>query len=638
MKSTGRLAGRVVAQDGQGLAGQPVEIWSRGEGDMLPPYLVRQKGGPPRTARDGSFQTPEILMEGSTYRLAVRQPGGQPVNSDWITIKGKTGTLPPLVLRALRTIHGRVVDRQGRPVAGAQIFQTGDGLQRTSTQTDTDGRFALGGFNPGPAFVLVRGDGFRFQGQLVKASADQVTIELTRSSERPARKMRVLPDPIPIEESRALARRLVEPCWKAVAAQGDDASKYHVLAALVPSDPAGVLETLEAVKFQAEGWRFRLLGEIVRAMAERDFEEAAAVAESISDPWVRSRALIHLTDLLPAAQRDRKLALLDRALQQARIATGQSDRLLQMGEVANRWYTLGALDRAKGLFAEGLKFADQLTDKTDSKRGAFAARLARVDLPAALLIAKDFKGQRQESRVLGDIAYRLAAENPAEAERIWGLTRRMSRVGNIDPPLCMKLAEVAPERALRALKGMPWIDQRPELYLFLALGAKARDESAARQAFDAGIFGIERILRERPERYVIVAGSLLPTVEQFDPTLVPEMIWRGVAARAPVDDAQMTPGSVPGRMIAQFAWYDREVAAALFEPARARLEKTADPDLATERYDFLTWSLIDPRAAVARLESTPINPNPAQIAHNARLLVAASLGRSHDNRWREIFP
>jgi hypothetical protein len=104
-----------------------------------------------------------------------------------------------------------------------------------------------------------------------------------------------------------------------------------------------------------------------------------------------------------------------------------------------------------------------------------------------------------------------------------------------------------------------------------------------------------------------------------------------------VVDPRIPLGSIPGRLIAELAWYDREVAATLFEPARARLERADDLDTVASRYDFLTWSLFDPRAAVARLERIPINPNPALLARDARLLVAASLGRSHYERWREIW-
>ena len=61
-----------------------------------------------------------------------------------------------------------------------------------------------------------------------------------------------------------------------------------------------------------------------------------------------------------------------------------------MGEVAERWYELGEVDKAKGLCTEGLQIARQLTDKTDLRRGVFAGPLARVDLPAALAIGKEY--------------------------------------------------------------------------------------------------------------------------------------------------------------------------------------------------------------------------------------------------------
>ena len=100
-------------------------------------------------------------------------------------------------MRPSRTIRGQVVDRQRKPVAGVEVFQSGDGPKRTSTKTDAEGRFSLGGFRQGPVFLFVHGDPFRFQGRLVKPAETDVTIELTRMSERPAREMKMLPDPIP---------------------------------------------------------------------------------------------------------------------------------------------------------------------------------------------------------------------------------------------------------------------------------------------------------------------------------------------------------------------------------------------------------------------------------------------------------
>ena len=79
----------------------------------------------------------------------------EPILSDWITIGDKPRVLLPIIQRPLRTISGRVVDRQGKPVVGAEVFQSGDGPERTSTKTDRSGRFALGGFaSQGPVFLF----------------------------------------------------------------------------------------------------------------------------------------------------------------------------------------------------------------------------------------------------------------------------------------------------------------------------------------------------------------------------------------------------------------------------------------------------------------------------------------------------
>ena len=255
LKSTGSISGRLVDANARPVAGQLVEVWTKGGGTRLLPNLVDFKAGPVRTGADGSFQTPSNLLKSTPYRMAVREPGKEPIFSDWITIQEKSHTLPQWVQRTLRTIRGRVADRQGKAVAGARVFQSGDGPDRTETTTDADGRFSLNGFRQGPVFVFVRSAGFRFHGQMIKATDTDVTAELTREEERPAREMKTLPDQLSVDESRALARRLLEPCWKPVVEKGDDPTKYRFLEALLPADPAGVLQKLESVKFKAPASR-----------------------------------------------------------------------------------------------------------------------------------------------------------------------------------------------------------------------------------------------------------------------------------------------------------------------------------------------------------------------------------------------
>ena len=126
-----------------------------------------------------------------------------------------------MIQRPLRTIGGRVVDRQGKPVVGVEVFQSGDGPERTATRTDADGRFSLGGFSQGPVFLFARGEGFRFFGRMIKPGEGEISVELTRTSERPTHPMPMLADPIPLEESRALSRRLLEPYWQAFEKKND---------------------------------------------------------------------------------------------------------------------------------------------------------------------------------------------------------------------------------------------------------------------------------------------------------------------------------------------------------------------------------------------------------------------------------
>ena len=90
------------------------------------------------------------------------------------------------------------------------------------------------------------------------------------------------------------------------------------------------------------------------------------MAAAIDVPDIRAVALVAVADALPDAEHDRKLALLDRAALQAKAATRRPQfRLQAMGEVAERWFELGEKEKAKALFAEGLRLANQIPAKAE---------------------------------------------------------------------------------------------------------------------------------------------------------------------------------------------------------------------------------------------------------------------------------
>ena len=122
------------------MANLPVQVWAKGEG-WLSTTPMQFSGGPIRTAADGSFQTPAALLEGAEYRVVLNFPGAEPAFSRWVKIDKKTRGILPLVLRPLRTIKGRIVDRQGKPVAGVRVFQSGDGPEPTTAIDRCSGAF-----------------------------------------------------------------------------------------------------------------------------------------------------------------------------------------------------------------------------------------------------------------------------------------------------------------------------------------------------------------------------------------------------------------------------------------------------------------------------------------------------------------
>jgi len=634
LKPTGYLTGRIVDGAGKPIAGVPVEVWSRGE-VWLPPTPVQLPGEPLRTAADGSFQTPPGLLIGSSYRVVVQIHGSEPILSDWLTAGEMPLSLPPLMLQALRTIRGRVTDRQGQPMSGAEVFQAGDGPELTSTRTDAQGRFSLGGFRAGSVFMFVRGAGCRFYGQMVSPQVEEVTLVLSRTTEQPARSMPMLPAPIPQEESQELARQLIEPYVAFALAKGNDSTKYWALKAIVPADPIKVLEQLDSIKFESANSRDLIRNQIVRFLARTDIDEASAVAESIADPGQRAGTLIELVDSLPDTQRARKLSILAEAALQAKAAPNLEDRLFQMGEVAVRWHELGEIQKAKALFAEGRTLAGQLAGKSDQIQGLFAVRLSRVDLPAALAIVTAIPDKQRAGEYLGEIAGRLGADDPALAEQILGrIEDPLARVeGTLR--ICLRMAAVDPARARRIAGQTQGAIHRTQAFLFLALGLKARDPHAAVEAFQAGLRELDRysdLETEDPSRGRTVA-ELLPLVERIDPALVPEVFWRAVALRPPTGDPRKEMDSPSARLAEFLAFYDGEVASVLFQPVRAELEKAGDST--TDRSgDFLTWSLLDPRAAAARVQRIGVKKDPDPNSNWALSTVVESLAETDEARWR----
>jgi hypothetical protein len=628
LKGLSRIAGRVVDDVGKPVAGQEVEVWAQGSSFFFS-CPVEFVGGPVRTRPDGSFQTPQGLLAGSTFRVAVRAPGKDVVVGDWITLGPQPRDVPEIVLGALRTIRGRVVDRAGKPIADAQLLQRGDGPEPTSARSDAEGRFALPGFRTRPVILFARKGGFRFHGQIVRPHEDDVTVALSRRDEAPETEMKPLPYPEMPTDAKAIARRLIEPVIDAAFRGHDSLMQSRALQCLAEADPAAALERLESDKQISDQLRWDVLCLVVESLARTDPEEAAGLAESMPTADLAVRSLVEIARGLSEERRALRMEMLDRAILKARGEANVGDRLWGTSAVARLWYDLGAIEKSRKLVMETLPVAREYTLKEDTYRGFFAAALAPFDLPAALEIGGEV-AEGDRDRIKGLIATRLAAVNPAESERLWGEVKDTIYTESLEG--CYRLALSAPERAHRiaakeAERGI--IDH----YVMLAMGLVPHDRDAASAALVEGLDGVDTFMESPSARTRVnrVLTTALECVDRIDPGLTSEILWRYVATRPSAVNPRMPSITPSALLIDEVARYDRYLARILFAPIRARLLRATEADSNWVAYQFGIWTLLDPSAAVAAVERLSINPSRISPFNNARLEVARTLTRTE---WR----
>jgi hypothetical protein len=637
LKPAGRLAGRVMRDDGKPAAGVVVEVWSRTAFRALAP--VKFDAGAIRTGRDGWFRTPPGLLAGANYRAVVRAPGFTPVLSECVAASDRDDAvlkLADILLKPLRSVSGRAVDRKGQPVGGAKVVAGG---QSISTETDEQGRFRIQGLAADRSFLVVDREGFRIDGRVIDERESEVQIVLARFDEPAARPLTTLSSPVPLDERRRLARQVLEPFLVKVLAEGRDSPKSWALRSLMVFDAPAALQTLERTKFQREAtYQSTLRRDLVRTLVENDPDEAAAVAETIPEAHRRAEAFVEICVRLPDNQRVKKRELAERALVSARAELVPKLRVWQLGEAAELLLDLGETERAKAVFTEGRATAENLGPDAVLYTGFFAARLARVDLPAALALIGRTEDPEDRALQLGNLAARIAASHPAQAEeqaaKISGAIHSLL----VTLRICQNMAPADMARARRIAMGQEDVAFRIASLVFTAYGLPPSERNAARGLTRQALAEADQARSKfHPELRMLAA--LMPIVEQIDPALVPEFYWRTVADLGVANDPRDEYGREDAlRLAALLARYDTQVASIVFEPAvrAGAVRGTAPADLNVAELDLL--AVIDPRRAVALVESLPPPADlEARGANWSRIMLSAQLGRGDEAQWRRVW-
>jgi beta-lactamase regulating signal transducer with metallopeptidase domain len=536
--NTVALFGRVVDVADNPIVGALVQVRSRpvksdGYADASP---IRFDGGEIRTDRDGRFRTPRQLKRGYGYRVEIKPPDEtfMPENSPWLAIKADTRPfLSKIALRRLRTVHGRVVNSRGKPVAGASVRQAGDGPAPTQVVTDTDGRFALPGVLAEPAYVFVAKDGYRFVGRPITATDAVVEVTLSGVDEPDPRIMKTVEPLLSRAEELAALHRVFDTYAERVIEEGTARELFDVLGILVWLDPGRVIELLGDQRldpWQSNNIRLTLATQLVR----HDDKEARELIEAIQDTEVRSYAYSEASFALADTARARKLDLLNESLVAGRAVVDPEDRVLRLADIGGRLFDLGQTEEATKIVQEARVIASKLGAEGRSAwaRGRLAEELAQVDLPAAFSLLRGSEHEREHDRYLGRIAYEIARLNPAEAEKVLMMMRDKwpHFRDEYTQKVCYRMVTVDRQRAMRLAAGMKNYRYRARALgaMALALEKTEGDHATALRLLDEAFEVLDQSVEERKDDWdglgmaCTAAAGLLPIIEQVEPRRLSE--------------------------------------------------------------------------------------------------------------------
>ncbi len=296
--ATSAFRGRVLGTDGRPISNASIRVQARvnnGPRGGMTSSIQFDGSDEIRTAADGTFETPRELDLALDYRLVVIADGFVSESTDFVKpAPVEINVLPDLLLRRalkLRTMTGRVVDRQGRPLSGVTVLQSGDGPRRSRARTDAEGRFEIGGVADGPAFLFADQPEFRFGGRLIGAGNEAVELVLDRADQPPRTILKTLPWPTSRADERALVRTLLAPIVVPSELRQRIPADFQLRKVLRPLawvDPSRLLAVLVSPAILRDE---SILDATAIALWELKGPQAADMVDSEPDPCARAYGL-----------------------------------------------------------------------------------------------------------------------------------------------------------------------------------------------------------------------------------------------------------------------------------------------------------------------------------------------------------
>jgi RNA polymerase sigma factor (sigma-70 family) len=642
------IRGRVIDENGRPVEGAGITLAIEANDTLRQESLT--------TDSAGDYQDLNPIVKGTTYWSIVTPGKFAIAASEPVTAKTTDPiVLPPIRVARLRTIVGRVVDTEGRPVAGAHVLNWGNPTPLTDAVTGPSGRFQLDGFSRERAWLFVDAPGFRFH----RASPDpgKSTTELTirRVDQPPERGVASLGPPIPHDRALHLAATILEPYAARIIRPGTDANaRARALEVAARIDPAGAWRKCQAGEALWDSNPVRIAA--VRHFINTNPTDAESILPTITNEFWRQSLRIELADSLPATARDRKLGLLDDVIEDALKPDGKGLHIYHLKEGISRLIDLGRREEAQRLLNEVLplaKKADAGDRRMQQTRGLIGC-LARLDLAAALALIPTQGDERTINDLRGLIAQSIAIQHPDEAERLlsqmtWNcsetyIVKACRRMAQVDLPRARRINSRIKIEALRGYALGAMAENISVSDRATALDLRAESFEMFRRAMEQGMVGLWGVRSAS-----VMAAALLPGIERTDPDCLAEAVDRVLSLswspRSVRDFTMMRPGlgddhamQTNAALAAALARYDhdlaRSIARPIIERLKAPLSRAESQQL--DRYAVLPpLALADPEATAALVEVIPDlkEEGIGQSRDIVRLIVAGALAEPEFRFW-----
>jgi RNA polymerase sigma factor (sigma-70 family) len=656
-----QMSGQVVDEEGRPVEGAEVTVSIEADGHAGPcgSLSINTREQMLATDASGMFRLNEPVAKGTRYRAIVAPGKFAIAATDAVTpSEARSITFSPITVQRLRTIAGRLVDSDGRPVVGATVLNWGNPAPLSSAVTGSTGRFQLDGFPRGSALLFVSAPGYRFHGTTPSQGKSIIELVIRRDDQPAERAIATLGPAISHPEAIELAAKVLKPYSDKMLDSGSDQqARDRVLEVLAQIDPAEAWR-----KCQADDtiWARDLVRvAVVNHVALTSVDQAEAIALTIKSEYWRLQSLIDLADALPADRHDAKVRILSKVAADAHGIPNIGLQVHFLMNSARRLIDVNRPAEARALLDEALRLAKPLDagDPRLSHTRQALGPLARLDLKAALALIPAQGDELTINDFRGMIAQEIAAANPAEAERLIGQMNWNSSA-TLVLKTCRRMAPVDLPRA-RLMAGRIRIQVLRGYALGTMAGAvAATDRPAARKLLaDSFVEFSEAVEQGRGgvwggQSAVTMAGALLPIAERVDPDHLAETIQRLLTLRwfprsksdlclTRPDTSNAESMRSNAALAALVSRYDHELARSIAEPvvASLRLPLSDVDNRFLDRYAVLpALALADPKGTATLVELIPDlkEEGIGQSRDIARLIVAKTLSAPESEFWTII--